>query len=94
MPGCTAGWVTEIVGSNAYRSSTTALFVTFDEGSARSNLVVTQVISPTTPPGTKSSTRFDHYSLLKTTEQLLGVPTRLGQAADASTLSMRTRFHL
>jgi phosphatidylinositol-3-phosphatase len=87
-------WVTEIVGSTAYRSSTTVVFVTFDEGSARSNRVVTLVISPTTPPGTKSSTSFDHYSLLKTTEQLLGVPTRLGHAADASTLSMRTGFHL
>jgi phospholipase C len=87
-------WVTEIVGSTAYRSSTTAVFVTFDEGSARSNRVVTLVISSTTPPGTRSSTSFDHYSLLKTTEQLLGVPTRLGHAADASTLSMRTAFHL
>jgi phospholipase C len=87
-------WITEIVGSTAYRSLTTVLFVTFDEGSARSNRVVTLVISPTTPPGARSSTRFDHYSLLKTTEQLLGVPTRLGHAADASTLSMRTAFHL
>jgi hypothetical protein len=87
-------WVTEIVGSTAYRSLTAVLFVTFDEGSARSNRVVTLVISPTTPPGTRSSTRFDHYSLLKSTEQLLRVPTRLGHAADASTLSMRTAFHL
>ena len=68
--------------------------VTFDEGSTRSNRVVTLVISPTTPPGTKSATKFDHYSLLKTTEQLLGVPTRLGRAAEPSTLSMRTAFHL
>ena len=87
-------WITEIVGSTAYRSLTTVLFVTFDEGNARSNRVVTLVISPTTPPGTRASTRFDHYSLLKTTEQLLGVPTRLGHTADASTLSMRTAFHL
>jgi phosphatidylinositol-3-phosphatase len=87
-------WTAKLVGSSAYRSGTTVLIVTFDEGSGTSNRVATLVVSPTTPPGTRSATRFDHYSLLKTTEQLLGIRTHLAHAGDASTNSMRPGFHL
>jgi hypothetical protein len=34
-------------------------------------------------PGTKSDELFNHYSMLKTTEQLLGLDSRLGHAADS-----------
>ena len=37
------------------------------------------MISPSTVAGTKSSTLFNHYGLLGTTEQLLGLP-KLGSA--------------
>jgi phospholipase C len=87
-------WVTRILASSAYASGTTALFVTFDEGSGSSNRVATIVVSPTTPPGTRARARFDHYSLLKTTEQLLGISTYLAHADDRSTRSMRPAFHL
>ena len=39
-----------------------------------------------TPVGATSSTLFNHYSLLGTTEQLLGLPA-LGLAASATTLT-------
>jgi phosphatidylinositol-3-phosphatase len=49
------------------------------------------VISPTTS-GIMSGTTFNHYSLLRTTEQLLGITNFLGGAATAT--SMRADFHL
>jgi hypothetical protein len=48
--------------------------------------VLTIVISPSTPAGSTSATLFNHYSLLATTEQLLGLPA-LGQAASAATMT-------
>jgi phosphatidylinositol-3-phosphatase len=94
-----------ILTSNQYKTGTTAVFVTWDEGSGgypaedcddttstdTSCHVATIVISPTTPVGATSSTFFTHYSLLATTEQLLGLP-KLGQASSAST--MTAAFHL
>jgi hypothetical protein len=53
--------------------------------------VATIVVSPSTPIGVQSSTLFNHYSLLGTTEQLLGLPL-LGQAA--STPTMTSAFNL
>jgi phosphatidylinositol-3-phosphatase len=88
-----ARWVPAIVNSRAYRSGSTVLVVTFDEGEGGSDRVATIVVSPSTPPGTRSGVTFDHYSLLKTTEQLLGLPL-LAHARDASTASMRAAFHL
>ena len=43
---------------------------------------------------TRPATPFDHYSLPKTTEQLLGLEGRLAHAGDPSTQSMRRAFHL
>ena len=81
------------------------MFITWDEGSGgrtfkecdetdvtdTSCIVPTIVISPTTPAGTRSGTFFSHYSLLATTEQLLGLP-RLASASSAPT--MTAAFHL
>jgi phosphatidylinositol-3-phosphatase len=47
--------------------------------------VATVVVSPTTGPGTRSGKSFDHYSLLRTAEDLLGLPP-LGAAADAKSM--------
>jgi hypothetical protein len=82
-----------LLSSTEYTSGGTAIFITFDEddGSA-GNRVVTLVLSPYTPVGARSSTSFDHYSMLRTTEELLGVGTYLGNAASAA--SMRAAFGL
>jgi phospholipase C len=86
-----------IFSSAAYKSGTTAVFLTWDEGEGGTATkcatnttdvgchVATIVISPSTVRGTKSSTLFNHWGLLGTTEQLLGLP-KLGNAASAATL--------
>jgi hypothetical protein len=48
------------------------------------------IITPSTPPGTLSGTSFSHYSLLRTTEEMLGITTFLGGAGTAT--SMRSAF--
>jgi phospholipase C len=94
-----------ILNSKQYQSGTTAVFITWDEGSGgypiedcddtsvtdTSCVVPTIVISPSTPAGTTSGSFFDHYSLLGTTEQLLGLP-KLASASSAPT--MTAAFHL
>jgi phospholipase C len=88
-----ARWVPRIVGSRAYRSGSTVLMITFDEAEGSTSRVPTIVVSPSTRQGTRSNARFDHYSLLKTTEQLLGLPL-LARAGAADTKSMSAAFHL
>jgi hypothetical protein len=95
------GWVPEIVASPGYRRGTTALFIVFDTGGDAENCLTNQdrnclvpvlVVSPFTPPATRSRARFSHYSLLRTTEELLGVGPLLAGAATAA--SMRPAFGL
>jgi hypothetical protein len=100
-----AGHLPAILNSKQYQSGTTAVFITWDEGSGgypiedcdntsvtdTSCIVPTIVISPSTPAGTTSGPFFDHYSLLGTTEQLLGLP-KLASASSAPT--MTAAFHL
>jgi hypothetical protein len=86
-------WVPSILASPAYTAGRTALVVSWDEDDGSPlNLVSTIVIAPSVVPGTISTTQFDHYSLLRTTEELLGLPTTLANAATAT--SMRAAFHL
>jgi phosphatidylinositol-3-phosphatase len=94
-----------ILNSRQYQAGTTAVFITWDEGSGgypiedcddttttdASCRVATIVISPSTPAGATSAAFFSHYSLLGTTEELLGLPM-LGQAS--SSPAMTAAFHL
>ena len=93
-----------ILNSAEYTSGSTAVFITWDEGSGGKNgescatnttdascLVATIVVSPSTPVGSTSATLFNHYSLLGTTEQLLGLPA-LGAASSAP--AMTSAFNL
>src|SRR5678815_2706562 len=80
----------ELLASPAYQAGTTAIFVTFDEGNGGgSNRCATNVhdqgchiplivVSPSTPAGDRSDMLFNHYALLRTTEELLGIDTFLG----------------
>jgi phospholipase C len=52
----------------------TLLIITFDEG-RRSNHVYTVVWGDAVAPGSTSSTAYDHYSVLRTTEHVLGLRT-------------------
>ena len=79
-------WLDRIVASPTYAAGHTAVFVTWDEGLDGSpNRVATVVVAPSVTPGTRSSTRYTHYSLLRTTEELLGLPL-LGGAANARSM--------
>lgn len=101
-----ARWVPRIVTSPVYQQGTTALFITFDEGEhghtsdcAENTTdvgchVATIVVAPQTPRGARSAQLFNHYSLLKTTEALLGIGDYLGHANDADTRSMVSAFRL
>lgn len=84
-------WLGRIVRSPTYRAGHTVVFVTWDEGETAGNQVATVVVAPTVPQGLRVGRRFTHYSLLRTTEELLGLPL-LGAAAQAR--SMRAAFHL
>ena len=88
-----------ILSSAEYTSGSTAVIISWDEGTGgktgedcttnttdTSCQVATIVISPSTPAGSTSGTLFNHYSLLGTTEQLLGLPA-LGQAVSATTMT-------
>jgi hypothetical protein len=93
-----------MVASPAYQRGTMAIFVTFDEGEHGGSDRCTHntgdpgchvpifVVSPSTPPGTRSAVLFNHYSMLRTTEEMLGVPDLLGRAVRER--SMRAEFNL
>lgn len=82
--------VPTIIAGPDYQQGRLAVVIVFDEnGGASGNQVYCAVISPFTSPGTQSATNFTHYSLLRTTEEVLGVPL-LGNAAGAA--SMRAAF--
>jgi phospholipase C len=90
-----SAWVDKVVTSPGYLDGGTVLIITWDEDDgSQANRIPTIVVSPSTPAGTTSATVFTHYSLLKTTEELLGVAEFLGRAADADTNSMRAAFNL
>jgi phosphatidylinositol-3-phosphatase len=76
-----AAWMPAIVASALYRQGSTVVFVVWDEPTPMPFVAV----SPAIPPGSVVTTPVDHYSLLRTTEELLGLPL-LGQAADATSL--------
>ena len=94
-------WMTKIFASKAYASGKTAVFVTWDEDATFENTLcpaldcdhlATIVVSPSVRRGTRSAVLLSHYSLLRTTEDLLGLRGHLGRAASAT--SMAPAFRL
>jgi hypothetical protein len=90
-------WVPLITGTNVYKDGDTALFITWDEGEGGSYKtgvschVLFIAVAPSVMAGTVDSSQLNHYSLLKTTEDLLGV-SELGLAKSAA--SFAKRFNL
>jgi hypothetical protein len=97
-------WIPKLTSTAVYKSHDTVILLTWDEGepgTAAENCatnttdpschVVFIPIAPSVRPGARSRTLFNHWSLLKTSEQLLGLPP-LGQAASAA--SMLAAFNL
>ena len=81
-----ARFVPQILDSAVYRSGSTVVFIVWDESdTGPANHVAAYVIAPSVPRGLAVSEPFTHYSLLRTTEQLLGVPY-LGEAKTAASM--------
>ncbi|MGN6689010.1 MAG: alkaline phosphatase family protein [Actinomycetales bacterium] len=80
-------WLPVILSGPDYQRGDTAVLITFDEDDRlHGNEVALIAISPSTTPGDRLATAADHYALLGTTEQLLGLPP-LGHAAGARSLA-------
>jgi hypothetical protein len=78
-------FVPSVMATPQYQAGSTVIFITWDENSGSSgNQVPCIVISPFTH-GVKDATPYTHYSLLRTTEELLGLPL-LGNAASANSM--------
>ena len=80
----------KIFASAEYNAGKTAVFLTWDEDdSSSSNHIATIVATQSVRPGTAPSPRFNHYSMLRTTEEMLDLGL-VGDAARAT--SMRSAF--
>jgi phosphatidylinositol-3-phosphatase len=78
-------YVPALMATPEYRSRNTVIFITWDENEGGGgNQVPCIVISPFTH-GVRDGTHYTHYSLLRTTEALLGLPP-LGNARSASSM--------
>jgi hypothetical protein len=87
-------FIPRLLATPEYQSGNTAIFITWDEGQGKTtagNQVPLIVIASSVPAGTRVPARLNHYSLLATTESMLGVG-RLGAASSAA--SLRPGFHL
>ncbi len=86
-----------ILNSAEYKNGSTAIFLTWDEGeeghevkgehcTTNTSDVSCHIPALVISPSTEAGPRFNHYSLLATAEQLLGL-AKLGQAASATTMT-------
>ncbi|WP_169795870.1 alkaline phosphatase family protein [Curtobacterium ammoniigenes] len=66
--------VPAILASPAFRSQRSLLAITFDEGNDLNNSVACVFAGPVARSGARDSTAYNHYSLLRTIEEGLGVP--------------------
>jgi phosphatidylinositol-3-phosphatase len=80
----------KVLASPEYEAGGTVVFITWDESNDDSQHIATLAVSPYTAAA-HAAPFYDHYSLLRTTEELLGLET-LGNASVAS--SMRSAFGL
>lgn len=65
--------VPKILAAPAFTTKNSLLVITYDEGDASSNQVVTVFAGPAARKGFISETRFTHYSLLRTVEDAWGL---------------------
>lgn len=80
-----------ITASKAYKSGNTVIFLTWDEDEGGVGIPLV-VVSPYAKPGLKFGGTFTHFSLLRTTEEMLGINTYLQNAKNAP--SMRSTLGL
>ncbi len=69
------GWMPSILGSTPFRSGRTAVFIVWDESEGSSFSPIPFIaLARSVEPGTVVTRRVSHYSLLRATEELLGLP--------------------
>jgi hypothetical protein len=102
------GWMRALTSSLPYRSGSTVIFVTWNQGTPAKPLhiactagtpknachVPLLVISPYVKAGINVTSRLSHYSLLRATEKLLGIRTQLGNAGRPSAGNLVQAFGL
>jgi hypothetical protein len=81
-----ATWIPKILNGPNYRAGNTLVVLTWDEGTGSGNQIPTILVGPSVRPGMTASARLDHYALLRSTEDLLGLG-HLGAAASAPSLA-------
>ena len=85
-------FVPKVINSVGYQTGSTILVIVWDtDDRSANNRAPAIVVAPQVKPGTTSATAFNHYSLLRLSEDTLGLPL-LGNARTA--VSMRAAFHL
>jgi phosphatidylinositol-3-phosphatase len=78
--------VPTIIAGPDYQAGRLLIVIVFDENAGASgNQVFASLVSKTVAPGTVLGTNFTHYSLLRTTEEILGKPL-LGNAGSAASM--------
>jgi len=82
-----ATWIPRIVAGPNYASGNTLVIVTWDEAEGPSSRIPTIVIGPSVPAGIVVAQRFDHYALLRTTEDIFGL-AHLQAAASAPSMAI------
>jgi hypothetical protein len=82
-----SSFVPVLLSSQQYGAGGMAVFITWDEDDLVSeNHIPTLVIAPSVPKGTTVADRLDHYSMLRATQEMLGLEPLLGAAATAADL--------
>jgi hypothetical protein len=75
-------WVPRLTSMPSYQSGATLVAIVYDEYTPIPNII----LSASVRPGTQVTLSITHYSLLRLTEELLGIRTLLGAAASAPEL--------
>lgn len=83
------GYLPTLLSSPTYQAGRSAILITWDEGNNTTYTVPLIVITPYTTAGGVSSVAYDHYSVLKGMEQMVGQTQLLGHAGDAGKSSIR-----
>jgi phosphatidylinositol-3-phosphatase len=87
-----AGWLPGVLAGPQYRAGKTAVFVTFDEDEGHNDQLVPFIaVAPSVGAGSVAGADFDHYAMLRTTQEMLGLSPYLGAAATAASMRSALR---
>jgi hypothetical protein len=81
-----ATWIPRLLSGPNYQAGNTLIVLTWDEGVGSVNRIPTIVVAPSVRQGLQVGTSLDHYALLRSSEDLLGL-AHLGAAAAAPSMA-------